>query len=88
MAIFSVNSEGKITLLKVEVLSQEWTIGDDKLYKGTTGISSGGEYSFWSGNATASSAKFSVKHDGTLKGRKKELLVVGILMIKIFILVA
>lgn len=66
---FSVNSEGKITAKGGGSIAG-WTIGDDKLYKGTTGISSGGEYSFWSGNATASSAKFSVKHDGTLKAEK------------------
>lgn len=66
---FSVNNEGKITAKGGGSIAG-WTIGDDKLYKGTTGISSSGEYSFWSGNATASSAKFSVKHDGTLKAEK------------------
>ena len=66
---FSVNSEGKITAKGGGSIAG-WTIGDDKLYKGTTGISSSGDYSFWSGNATASSAKFSVKHDGTLKAEK------------------
>ena len=45
-----------------------WTIASNKLYSGSngtyTGISSDGNYAFWAGNATASSAPFWVKANG------------------------
>lgn len=42
-----------------------WQIGKTALTKGNTGMSSSGDYAFWAGNATASSAPFWVKHDGS-----------------------
>lgn len=47
-----------------------WKIGKTALTKGKTGMSSSGDYAFWAGNATASSASFYVKHDGTVKATK------------------
>lgn len=47
-----------------------WHIGKTALTKGNTGMSSSGDYAFWAGNATASSAPFWVKHDGSFKATK------------------
>lgn len=47
-----------------------WQIGKTALTKGNTGMSSSGDYAFWAGNATASSAPFWVKHDGSFKATK------------------
>lgn len=66
---FSVDKDGKMTAKGGGSIAG-WTIGDDKLYKGDVGISSAGDYAFWAGNATASSALFSVKHTGEIKATK------------------
>ena len=63
---FSVNKEGKLTAKGGGQIAG-WTIGDDKLYNTTTGMSSGGSYAFWAGNANASNAPFYVQHDGYIK---------------------
>lgn len=59
---------GKITANTGEIAG--WQIGKTALTKGGTAISSSGDYAFWAGNATASKAPFSVKHDGTLNASK------------------
>ena len=59
---------GKITANTGEIAG--WQIGKTALTKGGTAMSSSGDYAFWAGNATASEAPFSVKHDGTLNASK------------------
>ena len=59
---------GKITANTGEIAG--WQIGKTALTKGGTAMSSSGDYAFWAGNATASKAPFSVKHDGTLNASK------------------
>lgn len=48
-----------------------WTISTTDLHSGTgnkyTAMSSTGDYAFWAGNSSASSAPFSVTHDGKLR---------------------
>lgn len=65
---FKVDSSGHITAKGGGSIAG-WTIGDNKLYNATTGIASNGSYAFWAGNGTASSAPFSVTHNGYLTAK-------------------
>lgn len=76
---FSVNNEGKITAKGGGSIAG-WSIGDRRLTsnEGAVGIASINDkidgtkhgYAFWAGNRSPASAKFSVKHDGTLKAER------------------
>lgn len=66
---FEVSKEGHLTAKGGGSIAG-WIIGTDKLYKSKTGMASSGGYAFWAGNATPSSAKFSVTHDGYILAQR------------------
>ena len=72
-APFSVTNAGAVKAVSGTVGG--WTLADNKLHNGTgstyVALDSGsGNYAIWAGDATNSSAPFSVKRDGTLTATK------------------
>lgn len=66
-APFSVKKNG--TIYSTSGTIGGWTIGSNSLHSGSSttyvGMATNGDYALWAGHATAASAPFRVKHDGT-----------------------